>query len=393
MSYYYEDPEYNNYGNHSDKYDEYKSYSDHTELDHWEYEDANMYYYGDMDHKDVPRRSDQEHKYHNNGMGGAENRAEVKMNELGELKHKGDEGRTCELEELKYRVNKEEYEHKGLTYKGDKHGELVYEPACDAETHYVTYEPHRFEQNEGMGKHTHPHLYHLPIPVYIPPTHSFLPPPTHDNDNPQGFKHNGISEHKGPTYHNVRTTNGAFTPTQLIYHEELGEYVHPCFLAPAQILHHHNNPNPPLLSPTQNLPTPSPRNYMDINVLLQDIQDGDSEAIAYMVELNQYTEEHRRIKMERQINGDNEYSKKDSKTGLQQTQEMKDPKNNATPTKPPLANTPISPPPPSPTTLSNNTPTHTTPYHTSQSCPQPWPNKKRNKYHFGTRTPVGTTTK
>ncbi|KIM87971.1 hypothetical protein PILCRDRAFT_3680 [Piloderma croceum F 1598] len=74
------------------------------------------------------------------------------------------------------------------------------------------------------------------------------------------------------------------------------------------IPHHNNNSNPPPLSSTQNQPPPSPRNYSDINLLLQDIQDGDSEAIAYMVELNWYTEECGKIEMEKQMNGDDEYS-------------------------------------------------------------------------------------
>ena len=168
--------------------------------------------------------------------------------------------------------------------------------------------------------------------------------------------------------------------------------MHPCFLTPAQIPHH-NNPNPPPLSSTQNQPTPSPHNYSDINVLLQDIRDGDSKAITYMAELNQYTKECRKIERERQINGDDEYSEKDSRTGPQQTQETKDPENNAAPTEPPLMNTPTLPPPCSPTTLDNNTPTPTTPYLTSQLHLQLWLNKKRNKPHFGTHTPAGTTTR
>src|SRR6202042_552934 len=87
--------------------------------------------------------------------------------------------------------------------------------------------------------------------------------------------------------------------------------------------------------------------------------------------------------MERQINGEDEYSEKDNNTGLQQTQETKDPENNTTPTEPPPPNTPPSPPPPP----------LTTPYVPFRSRPQPWPNKKRNKYYYGTHTPVGTTTR
>ena len=97
--------------------------------------------------------------------------------------------------------------------------------------------------------------------------------------------------------------------------------------------------------------------------------------------------------MEKQMNGDDEYSEKVSGMEPQQNQETKDPKNGTTPTKLPLANTPTSPPPPSPTTLNNNTPTPTTPYLTSQSHPQPWPNEKHNKHHFDTHTPAGTTTR
>ena len=223
--------------------------------------------------------------------------------------------------------------------------------------------------------------------------HAYVSNDGHNNDKTPGFKHNRVSKHKGPAYHSMRTMDKASPCPQLVYHEESGEYVYPCFLTPAQILHHHNNPNLPLLSPTQNKPTPSSHNYTDIDVRLQDIRDGDSEAIAYMAELNRYTEECRKIEMEKQINGDDEYSTKDSRTGPQQAHEMKDPQNNIVPTEPPLANTPISPPPPSPTTLNNNTPTHTTPYLTSRLRPQPWPNKKRNKYHFGAHTPAGTTTK
>jgi hypothetical protein len=223
--------------------------------------------------------------------------------------------------------------------------------------------------------------------------HAYVSDNGRDDDEPRGFERDGVHEHEGSVHHNMRTTDGAFPRPQLVYHKESGEYVHPCFLAPTQIPHHHNNPNPPPPSPTHNPPSPSPRNYSDINVLLQDIRDGDSEAIAYMAELNRYTEECGRIEMERQINGDDEYGEKDSGTGPQQNHETKDPENGATPTEPPLVNTPTSPPPPPPTILNNNTPTHTTPYLTSRLCPQPWPNKKYNKYHFGTHTPAGTTTK
>jgi hypothetical protein len=69
-----------------------------------------------------------------------------------------------------------------------------------------------------------------------------------------------------------------------------------------------------------------------------------------MAELNWYTEECGKIEMEKQMNGDDEYSEKVSGMGPQQNQEMKDPDNGATPTELPLANTPTSPPPPSPTT-------------------------------------------
>ena len=81
-----------------------------------------------------------------------------------------------------------------------------------------------------------------------------------------------------------------------------------------------------------------------------------------MAELNRYTEECGKIEMERQINGDDKYSKEDSRTEPQQTHETKDPENNAAPTEPPLVNTPTSPPPPSPTMPDNNTPTPTSPY-------------------------------
>jgi hypothetical protein len=76
---------------------------------------------------------------------------------------------------------------------------------------------------------------------------------------------------------------------------------------------------PPLLA--QNRPAPSPCHYTDINVLLQNIRDRDSDAMAYMAELNHYTEECERIKMEKQMNGDG-------------------PQNNTTSTRPPLVNTP-----------------------------------------------------
>jgi hypothetical protein len=213
-----------------------------------------------------------------------------------------------------------------------------------------------------------------------------------DGHKPQGFECDVAHEHVGSVYHNARTSDGTSPRPQLIYHKESGEYMHPCFLTPAQIMHH-NNTNPPPLSPTQIPPTPSPQNYSDINILLQDIRDGDSKAIAYMAELNRYTEECGKIEMEKQMNGDDEYSENVSGMEPQQNQETKDPKNGTTPTKLPLANTPTSPPPPSPTTLNNNTPTPTTPYLTSQSHPQPWPNKKHNKHHFDTHTPAGTTTR
>jgi hypothetical protein len=93
------------------------------------------------------------------------------------------------------------------------------------------------------------------------------------------------------------------------------------------VKHPANYPNPSPPSSAQNGPAPSPHHYSDINVLLQDIRDRDSEAITYMAELNRYTEECGRIEMEKQKNGD----------GYQNV-----------PTKPPLVNT--SPPPPSPTT-------------------------------------------
>ena len=50
----------------------------------------------------------------------------------------------------------------------------------------------------------------------------------HNNEyKHQGFEHDGISEHEGLVYHNMRTADGASTPPQLIYHKESGEYVHP----------------------------------------------------------------------------------------------------------------------------------------------------------------------
>jgi hypothetical protein len=417
MSYYYEDPEFANYGNHGNEYDEYESYSDYAEPDHCEYEDQ---YHDDTNHEHAPQEFEQ-------GYGEAE---------------------------PEYIPNEEEHGPEEFEYEENKvheHGELAYEPGYDRETHYTAYEPHGFNyDNERTSpvafdntptsfEDAHgftptaddPIAYAYPsppsppfthgdhTPTYVSPPPSFSPPHTprahdapysnqqghvtaskhayvsddgRDDDKPRGFERDETYEH-GPVYINTMTADGAFPRPQLIYHEESGEYVHPDFLTPAQIAHHHHNPNPPPLSPTQDTPAPSPRNYADINVLLQDIQDGDSKAIAYMAELNRYTAECGRIEMEKQMNGDDEYGEQDSGRESQQTDEVKDPKNNATPTEPPLANTPISPPPPSPNTLGNNTPTHTTPYITSRLRPQPWPNKKHNKHHFGAHTLASTTTR
>jgi hypothetical protein len=413
MSYYYEDPEYADYGNHSDKYDEYESYSDYTEPDHYEHEDAP----GEFEHghgePEYEAQELEELDHHNDGTG-----EDWEIRDEREIE--GDEEIAHELGELEHEYEGGIHEPFRLGYEGYEHEELVHEPKRDTETNYTEHdtetdyaehEPIGFDRNvEQTGE------YVPPIPFPSPPSPTSTPYAreaprsnqrshvtaseyrayafnNNDGYEPRGFECDGVSEHEGPVYLNTRTADGAFPRPQLIYHEESGEYVHPDFLTPAQIAHHHKNPNPPPLSSTQNQPAPSPRNYTDINILLQDIRDGDSEAIAYMAELNRYTEECGRIEMEKQINGDDEYGEKDSGREPQQTNETKDPKNNTMPTGPPLANTPISPPPPSSTTLGNDTPTHTTPYLTSRSRPQPWPNKKHNKHHFGAHTPAGTTTR
>ena len=86
----------------------------------------------------------------------------------------------------------------------------------------------------------------------------------HNNNKTRGFERDRLYEHKGPVYHNMRKADEAFPRPQLVYHEETGEYVHPCFLTPAQIAHHHNtleHPTPISPSPltsTPPLPQPTP---------------------------------------------------------------------------------------------------------------------------------------
>ncbi|KIM78148.1 hypothetical protein PILCRDRAFT_11372 [Piloderma croceum F 1598] len=70
--------------------------------------------------------------------------------------------------------------------------------------------------------------------------------------------------------HNAEAGYAEHGPHRFEYNDkQRGEYTPHSYTTRNQIPHHNNNPNPPPLSPTQNPPTP--RNYSDINVLLQDI--------------------------------------------------------------------------------------------------------------------------
>ncbi|KIM79147.1 hypothetical protein PILCRDRAFT_10575 [Piloderma croceum F 1598] len=180
--------------------------------------------------------------------------------------HGGD--RTQELRELGYKDEVayrdgrklRELEHEGgfknTTPEYETTEELTYEPEYSTRANHGTYVPQGSKLGDyetpqhghkGMIGYVHPdHLPHPPQvpttpiayydhhppPTYVPPiSFSFSPTPSsfplhtpHARNAPylnqQGFERDGMSEHEGLAYHNVRTTNGAFTLTQLIYHEE-----------------------------------------------------------------------------------------------------------------------------------------------------------------------------
>ena len=271
MSYGYDGPEYANYSAYNDGYNKYADpYPDHAKSVYNDPDSTHSEpdHYGD--HEDVPGGYEYEHE------------GEIEGYKLEEL-----ERRENEIDEYEEEI----HEPQGLNHEGDEvceYGEPVYKPKHNAETHYVLYEPRRFNGETGE----HAHLYHHHLPTYVPPIPSPFsstpptpspsspnPPPTpytcnaphsnqrghvttsqhtymsnngHDDDKPGGFKR-GIYEHKGPTYLNTRTADGVFPRPQLIYHEESGEFVHPCFLTPAQIAHH---PTP--ISPSPFISTPPP---------------------------------------------------------------------------------------------------------------------------------------
>ncbi|KIM87947.1 hypothetical protein PILCRDRAFT_3657 [Piloderma croceum F 1598] len=347
MSYYYEDTGYAEYGNHDDAYNEYAdSYSDCGDS----YPDCAESVYNDPDptYSEPDHHGDRENAPEGHGYqhGEAKYEGESEQHELRELERGEDEIYEYGEWEHEGEYEEERHEPKGLEYERNEgyepeHNTETNYAGHNAETGYAGHGPYRSEYDdertspvafddtptsfEGAYGFTptmdDPIVYHSPhsptyvppIPFSLPPTPSFSPPHTPrthdapcsnqrghvtaskhayvsddgcDDDEPRRFKRDGVYEHEGSVYHNTRSADGAFPHPQLVYHEESGEYVHPCFLAPAQIPHHHNNPNSPPPSSTQNQPAPSPRNYSDINVLLQDIRDGDSEAIAYMAELN-----------------------------------------------------------------------------------------------------------
>ena len=428
MSYRYDGPEYADYGAYDDGYNEYAdSYSDHGDP----YSDCGDPYpdcaesvYNDPD----PTHSEPDHYGdHENVPEGYEYEHEGEVE-----KHEGEELERGEDGIDKY--EEERHESEGLEHEGDQEYERegpVYEPEHDAETRhaetgYAEHEPHGFEYNEYKG--------HVTASVH----HAYAFDDGHDDNEPRGFERDGTSEHEGPTYHNTGTANGASTPTQLIYLEELGEYVHPCFCTPAQIAHHHNTlehpltPTPPLPQPTPPTCTTShtpneqghvntfadvndnagehptdypPPTYTDLDTLRRDYDNGIPEAITYMKGLREYSDEClREVREEEMI--------EEAKYALEHP----------------------SSPPPKPAAIDNNKPDHievsrpfftqpkrqrrkkhperrplptpahhlnnnSTPYPTSRLRPPPWPNKnpdrkrRYNKHRYSKHPPVSTTTK
>jgi hypothetical protein len=244
--YSYEYTNYGNYdnGNHNDAYNEYvESYSDHGDLypdcgdpypDHAEspYSDpdptnSEPNYY--EDHEDTPEG----HEYEHEGEVGGYELRELECDEDGRDEHR----------EREYEREHEEarYEPKGLKYERDEgyeHEELVHEPKRSTEASYAQHgtetdyagrEPIGFDRNIEQTSEYVP-----PIPFLSSPN----PPPTpHVRDAPRSNQQGHVTASEYHTYafddgHN----NDGYEP-QLVYHKESGEYVHPCFLAPAQIPH------------------------------------------------------------------------------------------------------------------------------------------------------------
>jgi hypothetical protein len=471
MSYGYDGPEYADYGAYDDGYNEYAdSYSDHGDP----YSDCGDPYpdcaesvYNDPD----PTHSEPDHYGdHENAPEGYEyeQEGEVERHE-GEELERGEDG-IDEYEE-------ERYESEGLEHEGNQEyegEEPVYEPEHDAETRhaetgYAEHEPHGFEYNEYKGEYTpHPHFPPFPNPsptpyAHNPPRsnqrghvtasvhHTYVFDDGHDDDKPRGFERDGTSEHEEPTYHNTGTANGAPTPTQLIYLEELGEYVHPCFLTPAQIAHHHNTLEHPLTPhPT---PIPSARDspdsnqqghvtasghhayasnngygnehesadanngtakhptdhttppiYTNLDTLRRDYNDGVPEAITYMRGLQEYSDECLHGVMEEEKQEEAKYTLEHPSSPPPKPTAIDNNKPDHIEVSRPLFAQPKCRrrkkyakrrPIPTPTHHLNNNPT---PYPTSRLRPPPWPNKNpdrkhHDKHRYNKHPPVSTTTK
>jgi hypothetical protein len=259
-----------------------------------------------------------------------------------------------------------------------------------------------------------------------------------------------VYEHVGSVYHNARTANGTSPHPQLIYHEESGEYVNPCFLTPAQIAHHHNTlehpltPHPIPISPspftsTPPLPQPTPPTfvtspplneqghmstftdvnddagehltdyppptYTDLDALRRDYDNGVPDAITYMQGLQAYSDECLREIMEEERQEEVRYTLEHPPSPPPNPTAISDNKPDyievsrplfAQPKRQHRKKYPERRPLPTPTHHLNN---NSTPYPTSRLRPPPWPNKnpdrkrRYNKRHHSKHPPVNTTTK
>jgi hypothetical protein len=335
----------------------------HEDIPHTVYSDPDPVY-SEPDHYENHEDTPEGYEYEYEGEVGGYELRELERDEDGRDEHR----------EREYERKHEEarYEPKGLKYEGDegyKHEEFMHEPKHDAEanymernaeTGYTEREPTGFDCNvEQTGEYT-PH----PFPPFPnpPPTPRARDAPRSnqqgnvtasehhayafnddDGHKPQGFECDVVYEHVGSVYHNARTANGTSPHPQLIYHEESGEYVNPCFLTPAQIAHHHNTlehpltPHPIPISPspftsTPPLPQPTPPTfvtspppneqghmstftdvnddagehltdyppptYTDLDALRRDYDNGVPDAITYMQGLQAYSDECLREIME-----------------------------------------------------------------------------------------------
>jgi hypothetical protein len=390
MSYYYEDPDYDDYsyeyvddGNHGD--DGYEPYSD--EPDHWEIEPEGL------DHEAHECEPDWD----------AFERAEIEYGDRGGYQYETEAEGYPEVPEYEG-DNAYQHDDDARVFAPADHDAV--EPRAPSDTMYVPAYP--------MPVYTHPNS-HLPTPTPIPRPHNS------PNLNQRG--HVTALEIHACAFNDEHDDERAFANVE-----------HPVDYPTAT--------SPPL--------------YTYLDTLRRDFDNGIPSAVAFMRDLQEYTEEclyeHSEWKADERAeirrNHNIAYPKRDylvrprswdapdePADGLPHTIEGSRPlrpglkrrryKNSrathsrATYYRTSQPRPPLEPEegdvapatPPHPTTLRNGhhnnnngtdkSPHHfnarTTPYSTSRSRPPPWPiknsNKNRNKYYYGTHTPTDTTAK